>query len=103
MKKILEKLNSFKYPLLLLALGLVLMLLPSTPRAQQPAAQPDLAEALSLAEGVGETCVLISEEGVVVVCDGADDAGVRLKIMEAVRSYTGYGSDRITILKRAGQ
>lgn len=101
MKTILEKLNSFKFPLLMLALGVVLMLLPSSPRADTAASQPDLAEALSLAEGVGEACVLISQEGVVIVCDGAGDAQVRWEITEAVRSYTGFGAAQITILKRA--
>lgn len=37
--------------------------------------------------------------GAVVVCQGADNAGVRLAVVEAVRSVTGLGADHITVLK----
>lgn len=37
--------------------------------------------------------------GAVVLCQGADNANVRLCVMEAVKSATGLTSDRITILK----
>lgn len=37
--------------------------------------------------------------GAVVLCQGADNASVRLSVMEAVKSVTGLSSDRITILK----
>ena len=37
--------------------------------------------------------------GAVVLCQGADDARIRLQIMEAVKSVTGLSSDRITVLK----
>lgn len=37
--------------------------------------------------------------GAVVLCQGADNASVRLSVMEAVKSVTGLTSDRITILK----
>ncbi len=103
MKRILDKIGGFKIPLLMLALGVLLMLLPGTPRREQTDRTPDLAEALTLAEGVGEACVLLSENGAVIVCDGADDAVVRWKITEAVRTYTGFGADQITILKKADQ
>ena len=58
-----------------------------------------LCSVLSACEGVGEVKVIISEEGVVVVCEGANDAKVRLDIIRAVSSYTGFGTDRITVLK----
>ena len=53
-----------------------------------------------MTQGVGEAYVLVSDSGVVVVCDGADNAAVRLEIVTAVRTYTGYGADQITVLKR---
>ena len=56
---------------------------------------------LSSVEGVGEAQVIISDTGVVVVCRGAENAAVRLDIIKAIGSYTGFGSDRITILKLA--
>ena len=37
--------------------------------------------------------------GAVVVCQGADDAAVRLAIVEAVANATGLGTDRISVLK----
>ena len=37
--------------------------------------------------------------GAVVVCDGADNAGVRFAVVEAVKSVTGLGADHITVLK----
>ena len=37
--------------------------------------------------------------GAVVVCQGADSAGVRLNIVDAVKSVTGLSSDCITVLK----
>ena len=52
-------------------------------------------------EGVGEAQVIISDNGVVVVCRGAENAAVRLDIIRAISAYTGFGSDRITILKLA--
>lgn len=38
-------------------------------------------------------------KGALVVCQGADRAGVRLAIVDAVKSVTGLSSDRITVLK----
>ena len=37
--------------------------------------------------------------GAVIVCQGGDNSGVRLAIVEAVKSVTGLTSDRITVLK----
>jgi len=37
--------------------------------------------------------------GAVVVCQGADDANVKLAIMDAVKNMTGLGYDRISVLK----
>ena len=99
MKEILEKLKAYRFPLLILLLGVALMLLPSAP-SRSPAAEARLGEALRLTQGVGEAYVLVSDSGVVVVCDGADNAAVRLEIVTAVRTYTGYGADQITVLKR---
>lgn len=37
--------------------------------------------------------------GALIVCQGADNPGVRLNVVEAVKSVTGLSSDRITVLK----
>jgi len=100
--KLAEKIKAFRYPLLILLIGLCLMLFPgSKDKAEGTGKDESLSAVLSVTEGVGKTYVLVSDTGVVVACSGADSAEVRLDIIRAVRSYTGFGSDRITILKLA--
>ncbi len=102
--KLLSIIKRYQAPLLVLMLGVLLMLLPSGGKEQGAASageKESLAGLLSSTEGVGESHVLVSESGVVVVCEGADNAAVRLDIIRAVGSYTGFSSDRITILKLA--
>ena len=99
MKAIIEKLKTYRFPFLILLLGILLMLLPSG-AGRAPEKESSLGEALSLTQGVGEAYVLISDKGVVVVCDGAANAETRLRIITAIRTYTGFGADQITVLKR---
>ena len=96
-------LDKFKYPLLVLVLGIALMLIPGTSDKDTEEPIPDslLQQVLSCSQGVGKTQVIISENGVVVVCQGAENAKVRLDIIRAVNSYTGFGADKITVLKMA--
>ncbi len=42
-------------------------------------------------------------QGVVVVCDGADSAQLRLELTRAVSALTGLSSDKIAVVKRKGQ
>ena len=93
--------EKWKYPILILLIGLLLMLIPTSREREAPAAgaQEALAAVLANTQGVGEARVLISDHGVVVACAGASNASVRLDIIRAVCSYTGFGSDKITILK----
>lgn len=101
LKDKLSKLDKFKYPLIVLALGILLMLLPTKSATISANEQTDnpLKSVLACTQGVGRAEVIVSQSGVVVVCDGATDARVRLDIIHAVSSYTGLGSDKITILK----
>lgn len=103
MSELVKKAEKFKYPLLVLLVGLALVLLPSGSRGSAETADENglLQEILSCSDGVGTAKVLISDSGVVVVCEGAASAAVRLDIIHAVSSYTGFGSDKITILKLA--
>ena len=39
-------------------------------------------------------------QGALVVCDGADSAGVRLELVQAVRALTGLSAENISICKR---
>lgn len=41
--------------------------------------------------------------GAVIVCEGADSAAVRLRIIDAVCSLTGLGSDKVSVIKMKGQ
>ena len=100
--KALDLLDKFKYPLLILVLGVILMLLPTgSAKSEEAEGDERIQQMLSSVEGVGEAQVIISDNGVVVVCRGAENAAVRLDIIRAISAYTGFGSDRITILKLA--
>lgn len=105
LEKIRGKLARFKYPLLILLLGLLFLLIPSGRKEETAEESEDLRlqQTLCEAKGVGETRVLISDHGVLVVCEGGDDASVKLDILRAVGSYTGFGSDKITILRLENQ
>ena len=98
-----EKLKALKYPILVLLIGVALMLLPPKGSGETVQATEDLRiqQTLSQVEGIGEVRVLLSEHGAVVVCQGADNAAARLAAVRAVSVYTGFGSDRITVLKLA--
>lgn len=96
-----EKLEKFKYPIVVLIIGIVLMLFPGGNSQTISTTDEDalLQQVLSCSQGVGKAQVIVSENGVVVVCSGANDAKVRLDIIKAIGSYTGFGADKITILK----
>ncbi len=96
-----ELFNRFKYPALAVVIGMLLMLIPGgeKEKAQFSQNEAQVAQILSNVKGVGEAMVLISDKGVVVVCEGADKAKTRLEIISAISSYTGYSSEKITILK----
>lgn len=100
-KTLLRKLERYKYPLLVLLLGLLLMLLPTGGGRERPEESVGalLEQALGCTEGVGRVRVIVSENGAVIVCDGAGKAAVRLDILHAVASCTGFGADQITVLK----
>ena len=96
-----ELINKYKYPVIILVFGLLMMLVPgkseTIPSENDQASM--LRSVLAASEGVGEVKVIISSEGVVVVCEGANDAKVRLDIIRAVSAFTGFATDRITVLK----
>ena len=100
-EKLTPLLERFKLPIVLLALGLVFMLIPGNEVPENISKGNDslVAEMLSQVQGVGKANVLISDKGVVVVCQGADKAKTRMEIIQAISSYTGDSSDKITILK----
>ena len=117
-----KALTKNKYVLLVLCAGLALLLLPKrggvaesasaeaqTHSAGTPMAASGIpldaecgriASLLRAVRGVGSAEVLLSAEGCVVVCEGADSAAVRLNVTNAVTAYTGLGSDKICVLKK---
>lgn len=105
MAEIKKKLSKYKYPLLVLLLGLLLLLMPTRSEHKQISAATDdelrLERILENSVGVGNAAVLISDNGVVVVCDGAENSQVKLSIIKAAEVFTGFQSDKIEILKTA--
>lgn len=103
--KLKAQLNKFKYTLLALVLGLIIMLLPiGESSSRSISSQTDeqrLATVLQRCDGVGNVTALLSDTGAVIVCDGADDAAVRLSIIKAVEAFTGFSSDSIQVIKTA--
>ena len=77
--------------------------------------EQDLNEKLAAIEGVGRVELMLSLDqtevtvksllptfrGAVVLCDGADNAQVRLAVTQAVGTVCGIGSDKVTVLKMA--
>ena len=101
-KSVLSKLEKYKYPLIMLVFGLGLLMLPgNSVKDDSLTGDTLLQQVLTCSSGVGKAQVISSENGVVIVCQGAENAQVRLDIIRAVGSYTGFGSDKITILKMA--
>ena len=103
MKNMISKLDKLKYPILIALLGIAILLLPTNTQrsADGSGTESSLQTALSETEGVGEVKVILSENGAVIVCAGAGNAKTRLDITMAVSTYTGFGADKITILKMA--
>lgn len=159
--RFLEFLKKYRYVLLVLAVGLLLMCLPEGGESAQTRESgtpvPDTAavsmeqrleEILSQIEGAGKVRVMLTEQtgerytyqtdedltdsadsvssrqdtviitdanrsqqgllrqvdppqyqGAVVVCQGADRAGVRLAIVQAVSNVTGLGANQVSVLK----
>lgn len=99
-----RKLAGFRYVLLVAGVGLLLLLWPSGASKTEDAGiqtqeETRIASLLGQIEGVGQTQVLLSDSGAVVVCEGALNASVRLAVTQAVRCYTGLGANEVTIYK----
>lgn len=102
-KKVLDGLAKYKYPLIVLVVGLALLLIPSGSdiSGSDGSVNDDeqrLAAILERSRGVGNASVLISEHGAVVVCDGAADPEVKLSVVKSVEAYTGLSCDEIQVL-----
>ncbi len=102
-RPLLEKLAGFKYVLLVAGVGLLLLLWPASggsagaEEGGESGEEARIASVLTEMEGVGPARVLLSESGAVVVCPGAADPAVRLRVTMAVRCYTGLGAGDVQI------
>ena len=61
-------------------------------------------ETVLVNSGGGQETVLLTQryptfQGALVVCEGGDDAEIRLLLTQAVSALTGLGADRITVCK----
>ena len=152
-------LKKYKYAVLILIIGIVLMLLPSvqindkensvvsTVKNNEYSDGDELESILSYVKGVGRVKVMLKEasgpetifqtnqnislsengsdtrievitvsdsdrnetglvkqinppkyQGAIILCEGADDPGVKLAVTEAVSKVTGLGADKIAVL-----
>jgi hypothetical protein len=96
--------------LLVGALALAILLLPTSNKKVEEAAPLDeaarLEELCSKIEGVGECRVMVTyREGevyaVAVICRGADNPKVRESVTELITSIYGIGANRVSIQKMA--
>ena len=98
---LLKKLREYRYVLAVAAVGLALMLWPAggggTDKGVQTEEEQRLSTLLTQIEGVGQARVLLSETGAVVVCAGAEDPSVRLRVTRALGCYTGLGANEVEI------
>lgn len=97
-----------------LALGLILIFIGSRDDGgdmSEVDEEERLAEICSGIAGVGECKVILYYtpdsgrdepriESVIVVCDGADSADVRLRLTEMLSSFFGIGTNRIKVEKK---
>lgn len=99
--KTLDSIKKYRFLILAAILGLVLLLFPShsSEKNTDTGDEQRLERILENTDGVGEASVLLSENGVVIVCEGADRADVRLTVMKAAGAFTGFTTDKIQILK----
>lgn len=98
-----------------LAVGIILIFLgtreEATVQTSAPGLEERIADACSDIEGVGECTVYVyysdadsrSEgqkvESVLVICEGADSDGVRLRLTRMLSSFFGIGTNRVRIEK----
>ena len=151
-----ELILKYRYVLLVLLAGVILMLLPTdvvksdpkplniTEASQEITFETRLAETLSQIQGAGRVAVFLSQasgetyhyqtdedlsgdssrvdtviitdsdrsqsglirqidspvyQGAIILCQGADNAAIRLSITQAVANVTGLGTNQISVLK----
>ncbi|MDR0857718.1 MAG: hypothetical protein LBN97_01660 [Oscillospiraceae bacterium] len=111
-----ELFGKYKYVLIVLAAGLLLLILPKTDSGSgdssvlardgpglhsaysQTPDEAKLSALLSQIDGAGEVRIALSENGAVVISQSSA-ASVRLELTNAITAYTNLTSNKIIILK----
>lgn len=92
-------LKKYRFLILALFVGILLLTLPTHGSSKAPKTDEErFAALLQATDGVGDAQVLISDNGVVIVCDGAWNAEVRMTVINAAEAFTGFTSDKIQVL-----
>ncbi|MDR2605752.1 MAG: hypothetical protein LBC38_00535 [Oscillospiraceae bacterium] len=120
MNRIFEVLKKYKYIVIALAAGIVLLLLPRTASGQARDApvspttaqlyggsggsgysdEEKLSAILAKLDGAEGLAIVLSDRGAVVICRNLTPE-LKLRITQAVSVYTGLSSEKIIILKGA--
>ena len=125
-KKLWQGLKKYRYAALVLLLGLALLLLPGAGQvsvmltletgerveyqtdvqaSSDGAQSSESRKTVILSEGSSYDKAAVAAttyprfQGALIVCEGADSAAVRLRLLEAVSAVTGLSTDRITVVK----
>jgi hypothetical protein len=117
---VIQLIKKYKYIVIALAAGIVLLLLPRTVGGQardapvvtsasmagfqnaENSEEAKLTAALQQIEGVHNLSVAVSDNGAIIVCSGLTP-DLKLKLTLATSVYTGLTSEKIIILKGAEQ
>lgn len=96
---------------LILALFLLCLLLVSSKRGEESVKtelEIRMERMIEKVEGAGESHVLINEEngavkGVLIICEGAEDISVRLRVQEAAHAVLDTENERIHVMPMEGK
>lgn len=98
--KVIDGIKKYRFLIIAFLIGIILLIMPVGKREEAIGTEEQrFAEILEQTNGVGSADVLISENGVVIVCEGAWNAETRLTVIEAAKAYTGFATDKIQVLK----
>ena len=100
-----------KYLMLALFAALILLLYGMKPESEKTSEKTPLetrlSDVLSQIEGAGRVSAMVTETeegilGVLIVCEGAENLTVRLRVQEAARTLLGVENEKIGVVKMGG-
>lgn len=106
MKRLLETLKGARWvemTLLIILLCILVLAMLGSEEKTALTGEEQMGRVLSKIEGAGRVSLMLSGEGenrgAVVICEGADDIAVMLKLQRSVKALTGLPIEKIEILK----